>query len=275
MKRFRALGGEFDYRANTLGADTTSWLPNAAERHRRTIRQIHESIRAEFGEQNLQQKIQNFIDIGAKPFSGIAFHNVFFAQARAAFVAGSYYPSLTATCALGERILNHLVLTLREDFKITPHYKAVYKKQSFDNWDVPIAALTAWGVLVPESRTSFLALKVMRNRALHFNLETEQNVREAALGAAIEMTKIVESQFGNFGRQPWFMDGTPGESYVRKACESQPFVRRVVLRNCIHVGPHHRVEELMPSIRIGDAEYEMREITDEDFVAERSAFILR
>jgi len=47
----------------------------------------------------------------------IAYHNSFLRRVRDAFASGNYYPALTAGCALGERILNHLILDLREEFR--------------------------------------------------------------------------------------------------------------------------------------------------------------
>ena len=64
------------------------------------------------------------------------------------------YPALTGACALGERILNYLILNLRDDFHSTPEYKQVYRKDSFDQWDAPINALASWGVLLPEVAVS-------------------------------------------------------------------------------------------------------------------------
>jgi hypothetical protein len=39
-------------------------------------------------------------------------------------------------------VLNHLLLALRGDYQHTPEYKRVYRKDSFDDWNVPIDALT-------------------------------------------------------------------------------------------------------------------------------------
>jgi hypothetical protein len=67
--------------------------------------------------------VKNATDLGAKSFSLVAYHNDFHEQARRSFVAGSYYPALVAACALGERILNHLLLDLRGSFKGSRSYK--------------------------------------------------------------------------------------------------------------------------------------------------------
>lgn len=54
------------------------------------------------------------------------------------------YPALVGACALGERILNHLILDLRGAYAHTPEYKRVHRKDSFDDWRVPIDTLAAW-----------------------------------------------------------------------------------------------------------------------------------
>jgi hypothetical protein len=153
-------------------------------------------------------------------------------QARRAFIVGAYYPALTATCALGERILNHLVLLLREDFRATPEYKSVYRKESFDNWEVPIRALEAWSILLPEVSRSFQALEAVRHRSIHFDPATDRDDRPHALQALNHLNDIVSRQFGARGPLPWFIPKIMGASYIRKAAEAQPFVRRVYIRNC-------------------------------------------
>lgn len=156
MKRFRVFSMDFDSRAMMLTEEIREdWEPTVKELHRQNRRQIQESLIHAYGASNYESKRQNFIDLGTKPFSVMAFHNAFFEQIRLAFVMGAYYPALTGACALGERILNHLILNLRDDFRATPEYKQVYRNDSFDQWDIPINALTSWGVLLPEAADSF------------------------------------------------------------------------------------------------------------------------
>jgi hypothetical protein len=50
----------------------------------------------------------------------LAYHNLFFRQVRRSFVIGRYYPTPRRVCALGERILKHLIHEFRDDFKATP-----------------------------------------------------------------------------------------------------------------------------------------------------------
>jgi hypothetical protein len=81
-------------------------------------------------------------------------------------IAGVYYPALTAACALGERILNHLIIAIREDFRTTPQYRTVARKDSFDNWDLAIDTLHAWDVLLPSVVEHYRHLRDIRHRSI-------------------------------------------------------------------------------------------------------------
>jgi hypothetical protein len=187
---------------------------------------------------------------------------------------GAYYPALTASCALGERILNYLILMLREEFKNSPEYKRVYNRDSFDNWDIAINTLDAWNILLPEVVTEFRTLRDRRNDAIHFRPELDNNDRLLALAAIRSLNFIMENQFCAFGSQPWFVTGVPGEIYIKKEWEKQPFIRKMYLPNCASVGPKHKVESVMPWAIRDDATYEDREITDEEFCSLRRDIVI-
>lgn len=110
MKRYRVLPFfDFDTRSLTLSEPIREeWDEQVKALHRQNRENTINHLKAEFGEIGWEQKIQNFVDLGPKPLSIIAFHNSFFAQVRSSFVVGAYYPALTGACALGERVLNHL-----------------------------------------------------------------------------------------------------------------------------------------------------------------------
>ena len=266
MKRYRITSMDFDSRAHGLEPAQDQWEQKTKDLHERNRQQALAHFKLEFGEHNLDVKVQNFIDLKFKPFSVMAFHNKFLHQTRNAFVAGSYYPSLTAACSLGERILNHLILTFRDYFVDTPEYKKVYRKSSFDNWTLAIEILVSWKILLPSPAAQFHSLNEKRNRALHFNPETDHNDRELALSAIHLLQEIISGQFSAFGSQPW-MFIVPGESYIKKDWEENPFVKHVYLPNCVLVGPNHKVESVIPKFVINDRdEYEDRIITDEEFI---------
>jgi hypothetical protein len=271
MKRFRVLGFDFDSRVQVLTLPIRDeWAEQAKDQHRRSKAQVEKGLIGEFGELASDAKRQNFIDLGPKPFSVMAFHNQFLEQIRSAFVVGAYYPSLTAACALGERILNHLVLTLREDYRATPQYKRVYDKDTFDNWDMAIDTLVAWDVLLPSAAAELRRLRDHRTAAIHFRPELDEDARPLALAAIQSLSIVIGTQFSAFGREPWFITGVPGEVYLRKDWEEAPFVRKVYVPNCVLVGPHHTLESLWPVV-IKDEEYEECEITDAEFCELRRA----
>lgn len=270
MKRYRILIFDFDSRANSFEPVQDAWDEKVKERYEENRIRAIEGMKKQFGENYLDLKIQNFIDLDYKPFSVIAFHNKFLEQCRNSFVIGNYYPALTSACALGERILNHLIIGLRDKYRSTKEYKKVYRKDSFDHWPLAIDTLESWSVLTSEAAEKFRDLNEKRNRAIHFNPETDHNDRDLALEVIHLLQKIVSLQFSAFGNQPWLFI-VPGECYIRKDWADDPFVKLVYLSSCALVGPNHKIESMYPQIIINDNfEYEQREITDEEFIRLRS-----
>ncbi len=267
MKRYRVLAYDFDTRANILKQEIKDeWKPVIKRQWEQNKRQIKEGIIAQFGAISAFRKIDNFVEIGAFPISIVAFHNKFLRQVRNAYVIGSYYPALTGACALGERILNHLIIRLRDDFKHTEQYKKVYGKNSFDNWDLAINTLESWDILLPEVVKLFKELKDLRNGAIHFNPVTDKNDKELALNSIKKLHKIIECQFSAFGAQPWFIPGIRGAAFIKKDYEQKPFVKRIILPNCAKVGPYHTLEMSTNGwIVKDDHEYEDKELTDDKF----------
>lgn len=276
MKRYRILAFfDFDTRSLTISEPIRDeWEEDVKDLHRRNRENTIARLKHEYGERDADDKIENFVDLGPKPMSVLAFHNAFFAQVRNAFVVGSYYPALTGACALGERILNHLLIALRDDFKTTPEYKKVYRKESFDDWTLAIDTLAAWDVLLPQAQADFRQLMQKRHEAIHFRPETDQNVRGLALEAIVCLQKIIGEQFSGFGPQPWFVPDIPGEIYIKKDWETRPFIKTVYLGNGLRVGPRHKIESMYPRVHIVDPDLanEGEEISDEEFSRRRRAF---
>ena len=276
MKRYRVMPMDFDTRAWMFTEPIADhWTPDVKEVWReQRERNTRRGLVWEFGEADRERKEMDFCAIGRKPFSVLAFHNRFNSKSGR-LRCWPYYPALTGACALGERILNHMVLAVRDEFKATPNFKRVYRKDSFDDWTVAIDALVNWDVLLPEAREPFGALQRTRNASLHFRPELDTNVREPAIEAIKELTTIIDVQFGISGKQPWIIPGTPGESYIKRDAEQLPFVSRVWLRHgsCVPVGPRHRLEPDSQGnwsvIRLPD--YPQQEISDEEFWTQRAA----
>lgn len=272
MKRYRVLGFDFDTRATILSQEIGEhWEKNVKESWQNNKDAIRKHLIYEFGEFAAEEKIENFKDLGPKPFSVLAFHNTFLSDCRNAFTVAAYYPALTGACVLGERILNHLILLLRKDYKITPEYKQVFRKESFDNWNLAIDTLLAWDVMLTGAADDFRQLALLRNRSIHFRPEVDEDDRPLALEAIKLLQRIVGNQFSFFGTQPWLIQTTPGEAYIKKSWEDKPFIRKVYLPNCALVGPKHHLDivngkwivhdnHIYPEKNIGDDEFSnMRE----------------
>ncbi len=266
MKRYRVLQFDFDTRATVLSLKIEDdWDPSLKQLHQDNKEKVKVELLKQYGEFDADTKLRNLVDLGPKPLSVLAFHNNFAEQVRSAFILGGYYPALTGACSLSERILNHLVRTLRQDFTSTHEYKKVANKDSFDNWIITLDVLQAWNMLLPDVVAKFRKLWDLRRKAVHFDPATDQNDRPLALDAIKLLSEIIERQFGVWGTQPWLLL-LPGECYIAKAAEKNPFVKRVYLPNCCLVGPRHRLE-----VRDGqfivhdDFPYDEQEITDDEF----------
>lgn len=266
-RRYVTLSQDFDLRARTLEVEIPeSWEEQTKALWSQNQERIREGLKHEFGEAYSAQKEANFVAIGPLSMSVVAHHNALHRQVRSAFVIGSYYPALVGACALGERILNHLMLDLRPFFSHTPQFRTVWKKKSFDKWGDAIDALEAWNVLLPEAVTRFRALGQLRNQSIHFNPETYGRLREDALAAVVDIREIIDQQFSTFAVRPWFIDGSLGACFIRKDAETDPFVRTYFLPNCLFVGPHYIFRDKDGNLAAYDeADYGPGEVTDDEF----------
>jgi hypothetical protein len=242
MRRYRTIPGDFDARAIDMDDPVPdSWEEDVRALHLQNIAKREAELVAEYGTRDSNRKRADFIAIGVKPFSVLGYHNSFFTQARHAFVQGAYYPALLSACALGERTLNHLILDLRGDYAHSPAYEAVADDKSFSSWKLMISTLEAWNVLDQEVADLFRRLARLRHRAVHFNPATYANVRHDALEAITALRDIIDKQFGAFGRQRWYIEGTLGACFIKRAFENDPFVKRFIASSAVYVGPLHGV----------------------------------
>src|ERR1700688_147767 len=268
MKRHRPIFLDFDTRARVLETEIEEcWNETVKASWKRNRAQTDHSLKVEFGEQRFEQKRQNFVDLGAKPFSIISYHNALFSQARDSFVIGGYYPALTGACALGERILNHLVLELRDDFSATPEYVEIADKKGFSNWPQMIRTLATWGVFDEKVSSLYGDLEKFRHRAIHFNATLYSSLRADSLNAMRTLSQIIDAQFGAFGSHRWFIEGALGACFIKKAYETDPFVRKFSRPQCPLVGIYHAFGPgpQGPLSLYDRDDYEDREIADDEF----------
>ncbi len=240
-RRHLSFTMDFDTRVLLLEEPADTWEELPKKLHYENREKLKAQLEREFGSINFERKLKNFIDLQSKPFSILAYHNRYYEQARQSFVIGAYYPALVSACTLGERILNHLIIDLRDFYKATPQYRRVYNKDSFDNWQVPIDTLEAWGVLVPKAVSEFRALALLRNRSIHFNVSTYTTLRDDAIAALLHLREIIDQQFTAWGDRPWFIKGTIGHVFIARSWETNPFIKTYYLPSCPLVGPYFSI----------------------------------
>lgn len=271
LRRYNPYSFDFDSTPLSLDEPAEHWDEPVKRNHLEHRARAIERLKFEHGERNIDAVVQNTRDLGPKGMSLVTYHNAMHRQARSAFVVGAYYPALVATCALGERILNHLILDLRDSFRSSPHYRKVYNKDSFDNWPRSVEILTDWNVLLPEAAENFLILETLRHRSVHFNHETYTTMREDALLALTLLGKIIARQFGYFGGQPWFIENTPGAQFIKAEYENHPFVRTYLIPASGFVGVNYGIELLGAKwVHLDYEDYGDGSLSDEEFaMAER------
>lgn len=267
MKRYRVFAFDWNSIGDSLILEINEeWDEDVKALHRQHREQDIQWLTKQYGEWAIEEKLESLRAIGGQAFSIVAYHNRFYKQARDAFIVGAYYPALTAACALGERILNHLILGLRDDYKGKPGHNEFATAKTFWNWKAMILTLEMWGVLLPAAATEFRALMDARHRAIHFNPATAEKDREFAIEALKHLDEIIAVQFGAFRLQPWFIPDVAGAAYIRKDWETDPFVKLVYLPASWPVGPYHWMEFNEGQWTIHDRDdYEDRDVTDEEF----------
>jgi hypothetical protein len=241
-RRYLPYAFTFDTRAMIFDmAAGTDIEPDVARVNVANQSRMRETLIHEFGASGYEQKVANFIDLGAAPWSVAALHNIYLEQVRQAFTLGAYYPALVGACALGERILNHLVLTLRDDYANHPATTHVTGKESFSGWEKCIRTLEEWGVITTDVKSEYRALETARHDAVHYRpkLDTGE-ARDAALHAIKLVGGAVEKLFHPHGSGPHYFSGPISRSYVKLVSERDPFIRRFILPACVLVSPRFR-----------------------------------
>lgn len=231
----------FDTRAESLKRPRPSWEEKIRQQHEQNRAATIEGLRSQYGSADLDTKVEAFQDFGRMPMSVVFEHTPRVWQIRDAYVTGAHYPALTASCAVGEKILNHMVMTLRKHYPNQTKMTSVYEAGSISNWHTAIQALEDWKVLRTGVGTAFRKLSAIRNRALHLDPRKKRDDRSEASSAIQLLKEILESQFGTWGQHEWFIRGTIGMLFISKEWERHPFVASYYLPNTIPVSPYFRM----------------------------------
>lgn len=266
-RRYHLFSFDFDSTPLSLKEPEEHWDKQVRDLHLKNRTRQIKRLKREYGTLHIEDIVKNMGDLGPKSMSLLTYHNRLHEQARRSFIIGAYYPALVAASALGERILNHLVLDLRDSFTSSKHYKKVRRKDSFDNWSFVVSVLTEWKVLVDGVAEEFLVLGDLRNRSIHFNPDTYKSLREDAVAALHRLNAIIAKQFGYFGFQPWFIESTPGAQFVKRTYEANPFVRAYIIPRSGFVGYLYGME-MSPEghwHHLDYSDYGDEDLSDEEF----------
>jgi len=269
MKRHIVFPLNFDSRALLLDEINPEWEEGVRKLHEENYVRLIAGLKIELGTHNFEEKLTNFKELGPAPFSIIGYHNEFFRQCRYSFIHGFYYPALTSACALGERIFNHIILDLRENYKGKPSYRKVYNKGSFCDWGAAIDVLVEWNVFQHEEvEAEYRKLADIRHRSIHFNQSTYSQHRDEALIALNTVSKIISLQFGypTIGHK-WAIDGTVGHSFIKKEAEDDPFIKKYYLPQSPKVGYKFamRMDNHGEWLFLDYHDYDGTTISDEEF----------
>lgn len=272
-RRYRPMQFTFDTRAAVLDtAIGEDWEPALQEQWRDNIARVREALLHQLGVLDGTRKIEDFRALGTAAWSVVASHNGFLTQIRTAFAAGAYYPALLGAAGLGERILNDLIRDLRGDYAGHPATARVLSRNSFDNWPSAIRVLQDWGVLTDQMARDYLRLSRLRNAAVHYRPGLETAARDQALEAVLLLQGLVEALFTPMGGPPLFIDGVIGASFLARASEDLPLVRRYYLPNAVLVSPTYELRfghDGTSFVCLDDADYGAaegcRDLTDQEF----------
>lgn len=261
MKRYRWLSFFLDTERNFIRQPPYSADPMATSG-------AVGSVAFQHGLSDIQAKYCRWMDLSPPDLCAPVIYHELLREVESAYVHGDSFPALTAACCLGERILNHLVLDLRDSFRASPRYKEVHNKESFQDWHQAISVLRDWSVLTSDLATKFSTLLELRNPAIHFG-----SVNDRASKAKESVQLVYDVTAALFGRMAGHFFMAPGELYVCHDKENDPLVKRFILPHCHHVGYRHTLEGGPQGFRVKDDEtYDTGDIDDEEFTRRRKAF---
>ncbi len=225
---------------------------------------IIQRIKERYGTHDHDAKMKRYLDLKPPNFMVMPDYVNILNEIRDSYISGYLYAALTASCCLGERILNTLIIRLRDHYKKSRRYKWAKKSDSLTDWKQCIDTLLVWNVFSEDTGNDFRKLLDIRHESIHFDKLLDVEAKSTKTANLI--MKITNDLFGvndlNFF---W----TPGVPFVRKHRESEPIVRMFILPNCARVTYKHTVElgaEIGKFIILDDQSVPHKEVTDEEFI---------
>ncbi|MFH1559910.1 MAG: hypothetical protein ABID84_00640 [Chloroflexota bacterium] len=256
MKRWRLL------RNTWIDTRRNSFLPGMSRAEEAVMRhELRQELEIEFGARDIDAKVERFLEASPPWIRPIwpnlnPEHEIY-----NAYVLGAYYPALVGACCLGEAILNELVVRLREHFKNTPSYKKVYRKDSFQDWDLAISVLLEWEVFDTTLADSYRQLSTLRKQAAHPKVlsDVQSKSKEALKLYSGMMNKL-------FGPGENVVFWCPGEMYIKREKETDPLVIEFFIPSCDYVGFKHTIRLVNGGMQYVDFDdYEDKFVDDAEF----------
>ncbi len=254
------------YRVFNFAVDTRARILNN-ESLKEAHTNIVDGLRKEWGPHQFASKLQRFKNLNLS-FLGIPeeYYNLLW-DVVSSYCCGRFYPAMTSAGALGERILNRLIIKTRDYFKTYSQYKKIHRKNSFDQWDVPIQILTDWKIIDSSVSIAFSNLKKFRNDSIHYNdgydFEVNSHVAVALLA------EIIDKQF-NYERRTdlFFVFDVPGEIFLRSDRLNDPFVKEFVIPHCALITPFCEPTAIPPFL---GKNVPQKPLSDQEFIQIRRA----
>lgn len=267
IRRYRLMPAFFDTGHHFLVPSDESWEPEIRAQHEENRTAMIERLKYVHGEARLEQVVRNSIDLGSDAFSVLGWHNRLWLDIKHACVTCCYYSAATAAGALGERIANHLLRDLADDYA-TSDDRAIIAASRAPTFGRALGILTRWGLLEPNARQHFARLNQLRNALVHFDPNLYGELRERSLEIVRALRDAIDAQFGVLVTRR-LIAGTPGLLFLKKEVEQEPFIQQYVLPLALHVSPNHTIEPHEPSgawTIDSDHPTETALDTDEEFV---------
>jgi hypothetical protein len=229
------------------------------------IIQLRDEVAFRYGELDALNKASRYLEFDPPNFCIISEYLDLLHAVADAYVHGDAYPALTGACSLGERIFNILILRLRKYYTTHSSYRDIHNKDSFQDWEKAIDILSSWGIIDNEVEKKYRELAILRNQSIHFG--NIQDTGSLALAALKTVMLITDKLFG-LKRNIYFW--CPGEIYVKKEYEDDPFVKEFIIPKCVLVGFKHEVEGSagengLDMKYIDDNNYPNEQISDTEF----------
>ncbi len=266
MKRHRLLKFYIDSTRNIFKGSNPATLSASYKAEQK------EHISQKYGALDFEKKFDRWFSIPKPVLSVVDEHTHLLQDIEDAYIGGSLYSALTGACCLGERIFNQIILRTREGHRSTTEYKQVYRRGSLNDWNLGINTLVAWKIIEPNTEKKYRRLGELRNESVHFQ-NKPQDLEVLTKEAIILINEIVSDLFELRKEKKfiiWFE--VPGEMYLRKEAESNPFIQAFYIPCAPLVGFKHTIEAVSGlRMKVVDTGvYPNTEVSDDEFVRLRN-----